>query len=111
MKFLFGAGLLCALAFLKPTASEANERRIVLAVDAVAIPATSPIMLDGKLNEEIWQQAPPIVDFLQRDPDEGKQPTMRTEARIAYDDAAVYVAVRAFGCRSPACAGAMHRTG
>ena len=59
-------------------------------------PATSPIVLDGKLNEEIWQQAPAIVDFLQRDPDEGKEPTMRTEARIAYDDAAVYVAVRAF---------------
>src|SRR5687768_10604409 len=96
MKSLIAAGLLSALGFLNPAASEANERRLVLAVDAVAVPATSPIVLDGKLNEEIWQQAPAIVDFLQRDPDEGKEPTMRTEARIAYDDAAVYVAVRAW---------------
>ena len=81
---------------LSATAAAANERRVVVSVDAVAIPATSPIVLDGKLNEEIWQQAPAIIDFLQRDPDEGKEPTMRTEARIAYDDAAVYVAVRAW---------------
>ena len=53
-------------------------------------------MLDGKLNEEIWQQAPAVVDFLQRDPDEGAAPTHRTEARIAYDEGALYVAVRAF---------------
>ncbi len=66
-----------------------------MAVEAVAIPATSPIVLDGKLNEEIWQQAPAIVEFLQRDPAEGQSPTMRTEARVAYDANALYVAVRA----------------
>ena len=96
MKYLNGGLLLAVLALFSPTASAANERRIVLAVDAVAVPATSPIVLDGKHNEEIWQQAPAIVDFVQRDPDEGKEPSMRTEARIAYDDAALYVAVRAF---------------
>ncbi len=91
--------LVCAFAVatacFTPAVSEANERRIVLAVDAVAIPATSPIVLDGKHNEEIWQQAPAVVDFVQREPNEGKEPTMRTEARIAYDETALYVAVRA----------------
>jgi hypothetical protein len=33
---------------------------------------------------------------LQRDPDEGREPSQRTEARIAYDEGALYVAVRAF---------------
>ena len=97
------------LALLNLTASEANERRIVMAVDAVAIPATSPIVLDGKLNEETWQQAPAIVDFLQRDPDEGKEPSMRTEARIAYDDAALYVAVRAYDTEAAKIVGILTR--
>ena len=85
-----------ALALLIPVTASANERRVVLTADAVAIPATSPIVLDGKLNEEIWQKAPAVVDFVQRDPAEGQPPTMRTEARIAYDEGAMYVAVRAF---------------
>ena len=94
MKFL---QYLIALALLTPTLSANDERRaVVAAADAVAIPATSPIVLDGKLNEEIWQTAPPVVDFLQRDPNEGAAPTHRTEARIAYDEGALYVAVRAF---------------
>jgi hypothetical protein len=94
MKFLH---CLMALALLTPTLSANDGRRaVVAAVEAVAIPATSPIVLDGKLNEEIWQRAPAVVDFLQRDPDEGRAPTQRTEARIAYDDGALYVAVHAF---------------
>jgi hypothetical protein len=88
-------GGLAAVALLIPTASAANERRAVVAVEAVAVPATSPIVLDGKLNEEIWQQAPAIEEFIQRDPAEGRPATMRTEARVAYDDNALYVAVRA----------------
>ncbi len=68
----------------------------VMAVDAVAVPVNSPIVLDGRFNEEIWQQAPPVADFQQREPAEGQPPTMRTEARMAYDGQALYVAVRAF---------------
>ena len=86
-----------ALVLLAPTFAAANERRaVVAAADAVAVPSTSPIVLDGKLNEEIWQQAPAVVDFVQRDPAEGAEPSQRTEARIAYDEGALYVAVRAF---------------
>ncbi|MGE0865684.1 MAG: DUF5916 domain-containing protein [Vicinamibacterales bacterium] len=74
----------------------ANERRATLAIEAIAVPANGPILVDGKLNEEIWQQAPVINEFVQRDPAEGQAPSMRTEARVAYDADAVYVAVRAF---------------
>jgi Domain of unknown function (DUF5916)/Carbohydrate family 9 binding domain-like len=99
MNTLFCA-CLGAFALLLPTASfgnerATNERRTTTVVEAIAIPATSPIVLDGKLNEEIWQQAPAIVEFLQREPAEGQSPTMRTEAHVAYDENALYVAVRA----------------
>src|SRR5688572_19308936 len=97
MKVLNSGLFVAVLALLPPTLSANDERRAAAAaVDAVAIPATSPIVLDGKLDEEIWQSAPVVVDFLQRDPFEGRAPTHRTEARMAYDEGALYVAVRAF---------------
>ena len=99
-----------AIALLTPTLVAANERRgAVPAVEAIAIPATSPILLDGKLNEEIWQQAPAIVDFVQREPNEGGAPANRTEARIAYDEGAIYVAVRAFDSEADKIVGLLTR--
>jgi hypothetical protein len=64
-------------------------------VDATAVPATSPITLDGRLSEPVWQTAPSINEFVQREPAEGESPSQRTDARIAYDAQALYVAVRA----------------
>jgi hypothetical protein len=57
---------------------------------------TGKITLDGILNDGTWLNAPPDSEFTQRDPDEGKQPTERTEMRIAYDDKAIYIGVRLF---------------
>lgn len=52
--------------------------------------------IDGKLDDEAWQKAPPQTAFTQNFPDEGQPPTERTEMRVLYDDAAVYIAVRCF---------------
>jgi hypothetical protein len=65
---------------------------------AFRIPAGA-IVLDGHLTEPAWQTATPITDFVQRDPHEGQPGTERTEARILYTDAAIYVGVRAFDSR------------
>ena len=70
--------------------------RVTLTVDALAVPATSPVVIDGNFDEAVWRDAPAIDEFVQREPTEGAAPTERTEARVAYDDQAVYVAVRAF---------------
>ena len=90
---LVGVTLLALLAPI-PLHAERPTRAAVV-VDATAVPATSPITLDGRLSEPVWEQAPPINEFVQRDPSEGSAPSQRTEARIAYDGDAVYVAVRA----------------
>jgi hypothetical protein len=71
------------------------ERSNVLVLDATAVPVSSPMVIDGKLTEAVWEQAPSISEFVQREPAEGEAPSQRTDARIAYDDAALYVAVRA----------------
>jgi hypothetical protein len=69
--------------------------RVPAVIDATAVPTSSPITIDGQLNEPVWEQAPSINEFVQREPAEGNAPSQRTDARIAYDADALYVAVRA----------------
>ena len=91
-------GALAVLVLLVPRLVNASDERrvITMAIEAVAVPASGPILVDGKLSEEVWQRAPVITEFVQREPAEGQAATMRTEARVAYDAGAIYVAVRAF---------------
>jgi hypothetical protein len=61
-----------------------------------AMRATRPPAIDGHLTDEVWALAEPATSFTQRDPDEGKAPTERTEIRFLYDDDALYIAARLF---------------
>jgi hypothetical protein len=61
-----------------------------------AVPATSPIRLDGKLDEAAWAAAPATTEFTQINPDEGRPASERTEVRILFDADALYIGVRAF---------------
>jgi hypothetical protein len=63
---------------------------------ANAVRLTSPVSVDGNLNEDVWRTAPAITEFRQSQPDEGKPGTQRTEVRFAYDDQAIYVGARMF---------------
>ena len=58
------------------------------------IRTTSPIVVDGRLDDEVWVRAPAATEFIQREPDEGKPATEATELRVAYDQHALYVGVR-----------------
>ncbi|HTL03730.1 MAG TPA: DUF5916 domain-containing protein, partial [Vicinamibacterales bacterium] len=57
---------------------------------------TGPITIDGRLTEPDWVRADAADHFTQRDPDEGKPATERTEIRVLYDDEAIYVSARLF---------------
>ena len=50
----------------------------------------------GELSDETWRAAPPISEFVQREPAEGREPSQRTEFRVAFDASTLYVKVRAF---------------
>ena len=56
--------------------------------------AGGPIRLDGRLDEEAWQQAAPISEFLQAEPVEGAPPTDAMEVRFLFDDSALWVGAR-----------------
>jgi hypothetical protein len=90
--------LLLAIAALVPTLAHAQnaghnagEGNVPV---AGAVRATSPIHLDGKLDDAAWAAATPVTTFTQVDPEEGQPVSEATEARILYDDDALYVGMR-----------------
>ncbi len=58
-----------------------------------ALPISKPITLDGKLNEQAWQQARKISNFTQRELHEGRRATERTDVAMLYDAKNLYVGV------------------
>jgi hypothetical protein len=52
------------------------------------------IRVDGRLDDEAWQKAAPITDFIQKEPVEGAAPTDAMDVRIVYDDDVLYVGAR-----------------
>jgi hypothetical protein len=55
-----------------------------------------PPVIDGVLDDLVWQRAPDIARLTQVEPIEGAEPTERTELWIARDDEAIYVAIHAY---------------
>jgi hypothetical protein len=55
--------------------------------------ATPPV-IDGKLDEAVWQTADVITDFHQIRPGDGATPSEPTEVYLLYDDDAFYIAAR-----------------
>lgn len=59
-----------------------------------AVRAAAPPVIDGNLNDAVWQSAPEITGFTQHDPDDGKPATQKTAVKVAYDEQAIYIAAR-----------------
>lgn len=77
--------LLCAMLFMQCANALAQARAIY------AVRRDGPINIDGRLSEEMWQQAPRATSFTQSAPRPGEPSCQRTEVSIVYDDDAVYV--------------------
>ena len=55
-----------------------------------------PPVIDGKLDDPIWQNLKWGGDFTQREPKEGVPPTQQTAFKITYDNNNLYVGIRAY---------------
>jgi hypothetical protein len=87
---------LIAPAFADAADPPAATTRAAASIAAYRItPDATAIRIDGELTEAVWAQAPVVTGFVQRTPREGAPATHNTEIRIAYDKAALYVAVKA----------------
>src|SRR4051812_39413588 len=58
--------------------------------------ASGAIRFDGRVDDEAWQKATPLVEFIQKEPVEGAAPSDQMEVRFVYDDGALYVGARMY---------------
>src|SRR5881409_1985843 len=65
-------------------------------VRAIRLGGGQAVMIDGLLNEPLWQSAERLTGFTQRDPNQGAVPTESTVVYVAYDDAALYIGARLY---------------
>ena len=78
--------------FAQPTTKSQNDPRPT----ARAAAREGDVSIDGKLDEAAWAKAAPIGELTQSSPNEGKPPSEKTEIRVLYDEAAVYIGARMF---------------
>ncbi|MFZ1700846.1 MAG: DUF5916 domain-containing protein [Pyrinomonadaceae bacterium] len=81
-----------------PDGNVSNEPAGILANvvrDSVTIPkfTRSPV-IDGRLDDEMWQQAVVLKDFIQTSPGDNISPSKPTEVYIGYDESFLYVAFK-----------------
>jgi hypothetical protein len=83
---------------LRADSSGTGPRPVRVPTDsgAVAVRTPAALVIDGRDEESFWRSVPVISGFRQWQPTEGKPPRFRTEARVGYDAANLYVFVRAF---------------
>src|SRR6202011_5253293 len=59
-----------------------------------AVRLTTPLKIDGKLDEEVYRTVPSISDFVQQEPQEGAPATEKTEVWLFFDNDSFYVVAR-----------------
>lgn len=82
------AGLLVSGSLLAGAAPAAAQPKSL-----EARPASSPVVLDGVLDEKAWADAAVGTGFVQREPDTGKPESQRTEVRVVYSPTTLYVGI------------------
>jgi len=78
------------------TAQELSTTPVVAQKQVRAVRVATPPVIDGRLDDAVWQQAEPITDFHQIRPGNQTEPSERTEVYVLYDDDAMYIAARMY---------------
>jgi hypothetical protein len=82
---------------ISPTDVKAVTARMAY---AIRVQGESP-SIDGVLDDEAWQDAPPITRLIQREPAEGELISEETEVRFVYTDDDLYVGFRGYDRGKP----------
>ena len=65
-----------------------------------AIRLDAPLQLDGRLDERVYHDVPPVTDFIQQEPNEGAPAADQTEVWVTFDADTLYVSARCWS-RAP----------
>ncbi len=64
--------------------------------EAIVTRIHQPPVIDGVLSDDVWKQAVPVTELLQREPFTGEPVSERTEFYLLYDDRYLYIGVRCY---------------
>ncbi len=96
MRFV-GVAFVCIVLFASASSAQAPVNGAADRKRATATRvANGSIRVDGRLDDEAWQKATPITDFIQKEPTEGAPPTDAMDVRLVYDDDVLYIGARMF---------------
>jgi hypothetical protein len=97
---LLGSCLLGGSAYAQTAPISETGATASLATNAArqfrAVRVAQPPVIDGIIDDAVWQQANVLTDFLQTRPGNGAPTSERTEVYVVYDDDALYVAARMY---------------
>jgi hypothetical protein len=86
--------LLCLLACSATArADRKRQQEVAGPPETYAVMVNRAPRLDGTLDDPLWQQAKPVTNFLQREPNEGDPPTEKTSVRILYTKKEIYFGI------------------
>jgi len=83
---IFGTILLIGTILLSATTFASTDQNTIIATKT-----DTPPVIDGYVDEAVWEKAQVIDTFIQNEPDDGEPATERTELRVLYDDSALYI--------------------
>ncbi|PLX00661.1 MAG: hypothetical protein C0593_00340 [Marinilabiliales bacterium] len=86
--------LLIVFALFLSTSLLAQEQKNSCRANRIS--SGNTIIVDGELDEPVWQDAQWCGDFMQFEPYEGREPSYPTKFSIAYDDHYLFIAVYAY---------------
>lgn len=93
---LFASALFLVLPALIPALSPSCWAQAQKASAAVVARASSPIRVDGLLDEPDWAAVAVLGEILQREPRPGESATERTEVKLLRDEQFLYIGVMCF---------------
>src|SRR5262245_11206002 len=93
-KFLLGCSILLVSAVLSASDLADWQERMqpIIPRSYLCRRAITPIVIDGKLDDPAWSQAPWTEDFVDIEGKAKPKPRLRTRAKLLWDDGYLYVA-------------------
>jgi len=89
-----GAALIAALSLAHAGLLFSKDSEFVIPGKATK----TPPVIDGILDDDVWQNAPWVSDFIQFEPDKNQPASLKTVVRVLYDEEAIYIG---FFCYDP----------
>ena len=56
----------------------------------------TPLRVDGRFDDDVYQELAPFTEMIQQDPREGSLASERTELWVTFDDENIYFAVKCY---------------